>query len=330
MVESAPESIRQAAHALALDAATAEAVRALDERSIPCLLLKGPAIAHWVYANERDGRTYTDVDVLVQSAMFEVAEEVLEDLGYDHEDGGHRVGPRTWLHESAWSRSGPPPAYVDLHRGFHGVNDWNRWWTVMAEHTVAIEVGGHAVRIPDAAGCALVVALHDSSTGRTERSGTDLRRALSVFADEVWQDAARRAEAIGVRPSLVLGLSHHAGGRQLVARLSLPTDLPPDVAIRSLVTHGAKPGSVDRAWALQFRLESARGWRERVRLLLDIVFPAAEFFRQSRPLARRGGIGLVAARAFRPFDLALRAPRILWLLGRGRRRAHRSGHQSPQ
>lgn len=321
MVQSVPEEVERAAHALALDAAAAEVVGTFEECGITSLLLKGPAVAHWIYSDDLDGRTYIDVDLLVEPIRFEDAERVLETLGYGHVDGDHRVAPRTWLHESEWQRLGPQPTYVDLHRGFHGVTDWTRWWSVMSAHTVVVTVGGRELHIPDAAGCALVVALHDSSTGRSNRSATDLQRALRTFSDDVWQEAARRAETIGVRPSLVLGLTLHEAGRMMITRLGLPTDLPPDVAIRSLVATGDDPGNVDRAWTLQIRLQSAGGWRQRIRVLLDIIFPSAEFFRQSRSLAGHGSLGLFAARVIRPLDLTARAPRILWLLAKGRRRA---------
>ena len=37
--------------------------------------------------------------------------------------------------ETPWTRPGSPPVNVDLHRGFHGVGDWDAWWTVMDDHT---------------------------------------------------------------------------------------------------------------------------------------------------------------------------------------------------
>jgi hypothetical protein len=150
-------------------------------------------------------------------------------------------------------------------------------------------------------------------------------RALSVFDDDVWREASRRAEAAAALPSLVLGLTLNDEGRRLVERLELPTELPSDVATRSLVAAGVEPGAADRAWALQVRLGAANGWPARIAVLREIVLPPAEFFTRSRPLARRGRFGLLAARVAYPFDLAIRAPRILWLVLRGRLRARRSG-----
>ena len=325
MGEAVPREVERAAHALALDAATAELAAAFEARGIAYVLLKGPAIAHRLYADDLAEREYGDVDVLVEPSLFTATEGVLEQLGFDHAHGDYRVDSQSWMYESEWERVGPPPVYVDLHRGFHGVGDWNAFWTVMDSHASRIELAGRDVRIPDAAGCALVVALHDSSTGRSERSATDLRRALAAFDDDVWRQAAQRAEAADALPSLVLGLGFHEAGRVLVQRLGLPTELPADVATRSLVASGVDADQANRAWALQHRLSTAPGWRGRVRELREIAFPPAEFLKDSRSLARRGRVGLLVARVVYPFDLALRAPRIIWLVFRGRHRARRSG-----
>ena len=321
MSHSVNPEVERAAYTLALDAAAAEVVGALEARDIPSVLIKGPATVHWLYADEPGVRPYADIDLLVDPSSFKEAENVLEALGFAHEHGGYRVDKQTWMHDSAWGRPGPPPAYVDLHRGFHGVGDWKAFWSVMDAHTDVINVGGRAVRIPDLSGCALVVALHDSSTGRTERSATDLRRAVSTLDDDVWREAARRAERVDARPSLVLALTMNDEYRRLVYRLGLPTALPADVATRSLVASGVPAGQADRAWALQHRLGAAREWRGKIRVLGEIMFPPTEFLIDSRPLARRGRLGLLVARVFYPIGLAFRAPRILWLVLRGHRRA---------
>lgn len=316
--------IEQAALALALDATAAEVVGALESHHIDCLLIKGPATAHWIYADRPEARLYADVDLLVEPSQFASAESVLADLGFHHAHGEYRVDRQLWMYASEWKRPGPPQAHVDLHRGFHGVGEWDAFWTQLNGQASVLSVAGRDVRVPDAAGCALIVALHNSSTGRTERTATDVVQALTVFGDDVWQEAARRADAAAALPSLVLGLTVNEEGRRLVRRLGLPTELPPDVAIRSLVAAGVKPGAADRAWALQVRLGAANGWRARMSVLREIVLPPAEFFTSARPLARRGRLGLLAARVAYPFGLAIRAPRILWLVFRGRRRARRS------
>ena len=320
-----PSHIEGAAHALALDAATAEAVTALEPQGISPVLIKGPATAHWLYADAPDVRNYVDIDILVDPDRFRDAEDVLESLGYQSEYGDYRVANQAWLHSSAWERPGPSPSYIDVHRGFHGVSDWPAWWAVMSSHTIEIDVAGRPVRIPDAPGCALIVALHDAATGRSERSAADLRRAIDTFDDAIWHEAVQRASQVGCQPSVVAALMLHDAGERLADRLGLPAAIPPDVAIRTLVASGVAPGLADRAWVLQTQLAAASTWRERIRVMRDVVVPSREFLQISRPLARQGRMGMLATRMIRPFDVALRAPRIIWLVARGRRRARRSG-----
>lgn len=323
-MEAVPPEIERAAHALALDVATTEVVRAFEASGLRCVLLKGPAVIHWLYADEPGAREYGDIDVLVQPSRFASAEGILERLGFEHKHGGYRADLQDWTHQAEWERPAALPVFVDLHRGFHGVADREAFWAVVDAHPSAVEVAGHVVRIPDEAGCAMVVALHDSSTGRSERSAEDLRRAITTLGDDTWREAARRAASAGALPSLVLGLSFHEAGRHLVERLGLPADLPPEVATRSLVAVGVDANQANRAAALQHRLGSAGGWRARVAVMRDIMFPPAEFFTDSRRLAQRGRSALLISRAAYPFGLAARAPRILWLVFRGRRRARRT------
>ena len=61
---------------LALDAATADVLRAFERVGARALLLKGASIARWLYA-EGEPRTYVDCDVLVAPADVAAAEEVL-------------------------------------------------------------------------------------------------------------------------------------------------------------------------------------------------------------------------------------------------------------
>lgn len=323
-MEAVPPETERAVHALALDVATTEVVRAFEASGLRCVLLKGPAVIHWLYADEPGARVYGDIDVLVQPSRFAAAEGILERLGFEHKHGGYRADLQEWTQQAEWERPAALPVFVDLHRGFHGVGDREAFWAVMDSHPGAAEIAGYLVRIPDEAGCAMVVALHDSSTGRSERSAEDLHRAITALGDDTWREAARRAGAVGALPSLVLGLSFHEAGRLLVERLGLPTELPPEVATRSLVAVGVDANQANQASALQHRLGSTGGWRARAAVLRDIVFPPAEFFTDSRRLAQRGRGGMLVSRAAYPFGLAARAPRILWLVFRGRRRARQT------
>src|SRR2546427_4885417 len=70
-----------AARTLGVDALAAEAIEALRAAGIRSILLKGPALAGWLYG---DGalREYDDCDLLVDPADTGVAAVVLRELGF--------------------------------------------------------------------------------------------------------------------------------------------------------------------------------------------------------------------------------------------------------
>ena len=63
-----------------MDLAIAEVVEALREAGIPCILLKGPSTARWLY-DPGELRTYIDIDLLVPFPR-NAAGAVLEQLGF--------------------------------------------------------------------------------------------------------------------------------------------------------------------------------------------------------------------------------------------------------
>ena len=300
-------------------------VRSFDAHGISNILLKGPAIRHWLYPDDPAGRTYTDVDLLVSPSKFIAAERVLKDLGFRRPVSAYRDRTYAWDLGSTWVHpTVAAPISIDLHRGFHGVTDWEAFWTVMDANTTVIEVAGAPVRIPAAAGCALISALHASASSGAEHSAADLKRASDGLGEEVWREAASHAEDAGVLPSFRLGLSRHEEGRLLLDTLQIAGDLPADEATFFLATLDADAERVAGAWWLQHLWSPAAGLRNRARVLIDVLFPSADYLRDKNPIARRGRLGLAMARLARPVTLAVRAPGILWLVLRGRWRARQS------
>ena len=290
---------------------------ALAEAHIASLLIKGPAVVRWLYNDDPESRGYRDLDLAVSPRDFERAEDVLRARGFTCAVDGLNAREKAWLMETPWERSGS--AAVDLHRGFHGVGDWDAWWSMLDRHAMPLAVTGRPVRIPDPAACALVVTLHDSAVDRNAQSAEDVRRALSTFGQDVWEEAARRAAAVDAVASFVLGLSHHEQGRRLAVTLGLPARLPLDVAARSGAGPGADPLRLGRAWVVAHRLGRADGWGQRLSVLWGLAFPSAGALRISSPFARRGPVALTLMRVLRPLELAVRAPAVIYQLWRGYR-----------
>src|SRR5687768_16970288 len=76
-----------AAESLLIDHWTAEVVSRLHAIGVQPLLLKGPATARWLYADDPAARDYADIDLLVAPDSYGATEAVLEGLGYTRPEG---------------------------------------------------------------------------------------------------------------------------------------------------------------------------------------------------------------------------------------------------
>src|SRR5436309_3618105 len=86
--------------ALRVDQVTAEVVRAFRVAEVPSILLKGPSIAGWLYA-DGSPRSYIDSDLLVRPDRHSRAEKILEDLRFtpvlaDEDTPGWRLTAHVW------------------------------------------------------------------------------------------------------------------------------------------------------------------------------------------------------------------------------------------
>jgi hypothetical protein len=111
-----------ALHGLAMrlraDRWLAEVVPALRAAGVDPVLLKGPAIAQWLYAEYPLLRGYHDVDLLVAPHHLGRAEDVLRQLGFT--PPGLAAPGDVPTHANAWFRA-RDGAEIDLHRCLHGM-----------------------------------------------------------------------------------------------------------------------------------------------------------------------------------------------------------------
>jgi hypothetical protein len=109
----------------------AEVRSAFNDAGVRSVLLKGPAFARLLYPNARS-RDYTDVDLLVDPARLETAEEVLRRLGFERFDPesakptprsgersafrAHRTPQRGRARGTAYSSTCTTPSHNAAHR----------------------------------------------------------------------------------------------------------------------------------------------------------------------------------------------------------------------
>lgn len=282
-----------AARMLLLDRAAGSASDRLRSNGIDCILLKGAAIASWLYHDRV--RPYLDVDLLVSPAQFERAAEVLAELGYVH-----------WLEGAAAAELGPKErelfgpegVCIDLHLGFVGVpGPPQRCWDILAQRTVCFMLADHTeVQVLDIPARTMHLALHAAQNGPIDvKAITDLERGLAQVERVHWEAAAALAKELGAIEAFAAGLRLVPAGVQLAEEFALPKRMTVELLLR---TRSAPQQ------ALFFeRLREARGARRKVALVTRKLFPTATYLRTHVPMAQHGRTGLWLAWAVHPWSV---------------------------
>ena len=239
-----------AARTLAVDALSAEAIAALRDAGVRSILLKGPALARWLY---HDGalRAYGDCDLLVDPRDVELAGEVLRRL---------RFSPLA-DRPDCWTRGARDEEIVALHDCLFGAHaDKATVWEELSDGTEPVLVAGVNAEVLDAPRRAVMVALHAAANGSEGRQSLeDLARALSLGSDELWDEAMHVAARIDALESFAAGLRLLPEGREVAAWLGLQ----PPASSEVLLHASTLP---DGAMFLE-RLRGAQGRGARWRLL---------------------------------------------------------------
>jgi hypothetical protein len=293
---------------LAADAVAAEVVPELEVRGIRTILLRGPAIADWLY---REGeRDYGDIDLLVEPGFVNQAEQTLRELGFS----GRPLRPLEYLqprHAEIWVRGRTPP--VDVHRTIVGVaaSDREVWDTLWAE-TKSITLQGAAVRILDHQALLVLVTLHAAQHG-LEAATRDLAVALTEVGSDDWDRSAELATQLKALPAFGVGLRLFPAGRELADRFGIAVGAPPETLLRS---EAAPDLALGLNWAADLPSIGLRA-----RFIASKVFPTPDSMRATSAVARRGRAGLAAAYLRRLLWLSIRGPRAIRAVRRARRRA---------
>jgi hypothetical protein len=310
--------LQSAIRTLALDRVTAEVVTAFRSERIRSILLKGPALARWLY-EEHEWRGYADCDLLVSPADVPEAEAILERLGFERE-GLQSITGDWEKYSSAWT--GPRASNIDLHHTLIGIGvPASEFWEVMSEGTERMPVGGVEVEVLRPAARALALVIHVAKDGsRRGKARHDLEHATRRLPGEVWTDAAGLAARLRATEAFAAGLRVVESGRALAEQLNLGNAKPPaDVAIR--LDGGAPPLAAGIHWLL-----TTHGWKGKVGVAARKIVPPPTFMRAWTPLARRGRLGLALAYVWRPIWVMLRvvpAARTVWRARREEKNASR-------
>ena len=292
--------------ALAVDAVAAEVVKALRAAGVQSIVLRGPAIRHWLYAGG-ESRAYRDVDLLVEPRRRHAAEAVLGGLGFVHRQAGFAPGEAV-EHAGEWVCR-RPKVVVDLHRGLEGVGaDPRELWSALVTGCRQLDVAGVPVAVPGEPALALIVTLHAAHHGlEGTKQLAELRRATERAGFETWEEAARLAARLQAVQGFGAGLRLVPEGAAMAERLRLPRGGDVETRLRAASAHSTAIGFA--------RLVAARGIRGKCALVARKFVPTPAFMRYWSPLARKGAVGMALAYLWRPVWLLLRLPpaAIAWL-----------------
>lgn len=265
---------------------------------LPCLHIKGPTVATWLY--DDDERPWGDVDILLPPSAMDPALEVLLSSGFSHRDPGLRWRTSEdhaltlWHdpHHSAVRGHGE----VDVHHRFPGIDqDPERAFGELWRRREPARLGGFDVWFPDHPTRSLLVVLNRARDPYGAKAVTDLGRLLDQTTAEDWRRTVSLAARVDALGALRAGLELEPRGSDVIAS----TDLA-DV-------------EVPAGW----RLRAAGSSRTAVRL--------AEL-RSAGPLARVRAVAGWAVPS--PAIIRYRDPRAshgLWPLARGYADRYRQG-----
>ena len=289
---------RLTAHALTLDVAAAEVIRALQEARIDPILLKGPALVSWLY-DDGGLRGYGDIDLLVAPHDLRAAHRVLEQRGFRY---GERGTDDIDLVDTI---GGPklPPGEV---------------WTLLDRRTQPFRLLDVDVRVLDECAQAAHVVVHAWKHGYEMAVPLeDLRRLLARIPNDAWPEVLKFVRELDAMEAFAGGLALLPGGVAIAERLGLSVE----PSTETLLLREQSPPQLlllDRAF-------TARGWRRRLTLLRAAFAPHPDEMRLRFAFARRGRRGLAAAYVVRSLRLAVTAPAALLVWKRARQRAANRG-----
>ncbi len=281
-----------------VDRITAEMTTALADASVESILLKGPTIATWLYANEGP-RLYADTDLLIRRAEWSRVEGLMRELGFAN-SAPLALHPRMDTAASTWVR-GADGAEVDVHMTLFGLEaDPVDVWEALRPEALDEVVGGVEVLTLAHHARLLHIALHAvQHSGEDEeapmvtlerRPMVDLERAIRMVPQETWVKAAELAERLDGSAVFAAGLTLTAEGRELAKQIGVREVASAKMALR-LWNVPMSEGFAE--------LSEAPGLLGKLRLVIKELFPNPAFMRWWRPIARRGPLGLAVAYVWR-------------------------------
>lgn len=288
----------------------------MREGGVRPILLKGPAIANWLYGD--GSRSYVDVDLLADPEQIEQAGQVLQGLGLERLVDERLGGAFTEPHAVGWGHPGEPLG-VDLHWRIPGIGvkppvAWKRLSSDTAFVGLPRDAEVEALGLPARALHLSLHALHDGRGGA--QAMRDLRRGIESAGLEIWHSAERLATELDAAEPFAAGLRLAPEGAALADRLGLPQALSPQWALW---------GQTPPPGALRLlQLTEAQGFVAKARVFRAMVAPPAGYIQGHYPSTRSSRGELAIAYLRRPLAGIRQVPAAIRAVRRARADARSS------
>lgn len=231
---------RAAFHHLLVLGALSTIGRALDDKGIAWVVMKGPVAASLLYMDAGD-RTYADLDVLVARQDYRAAMRVFEQLGYAHATHDWALADRMLAGQVGMSSA---VVNVDLHWHLHYSEADRRPWAFPIEAMIerARQVNLSASKAPtfDRTDTLITLAFHAArSDGHRLLWMKDIERAMAIEQPDL-DEVVRRSRSFRCAPPVGVILER--------ARRIVGADVPQEIV------HALLPRSLRLADAMAVRL----------------------------------------------------------------------------
>ncbi len=266
------EELLVAAHGNDVRREVMHIAEALAPLRSPVVLLKGAAYVMSNTAAAR-GRLFADVDILVPEARLAEVEAALMARGWatTHLDAYDQRYYREWMHELPPMENIHRNTVLDVHHAIAPRTARIQADTrLLLQAAPCVQVGGHELHVLARCDMILHSMVHlfcndDLSHGLRDLSDIDLLVREASKDSAFWAQLQARAEELGLRGTLRLGLRH--------AHAILQTPVPIDVdhAASRFATHAWRERLMDRAWRAVLATPPAPGqatWGTRAALSL--------------------------------------------------------------
>lgn len=258
---------------------------ALEDRGVPCLILKGTALAYGLYRHPHL-RPRGDVDLLVPEHRRAAAREVLAALGYEFPNATSGRLVSAEFTATRADRYGVERS-VDVHWRLSNAQGFARAASLdtLLERAVALPALAPQARGPSLADALLIGCLHrvahrhsDYWYGARRHRGDrliwlyDLHLLAETLDDAKWADFCSRAAASGLRAVCLDGLRR----AQALLGTSIPTPATEMLQSSGDEVAAAYLGGGALRW-LATDLRALPDWSSRVRLLAEHAFPPSVY-----------------------------------------------------